>query len=42
WKQHYERRGNRWHPYGTPPSPRHNQHNDHRGDHRPGPDKHHR
>ena len=31
-----------WHPHGPPPSPRHNKHNDHRGDHRPGPDKHHR
>ena len=22
WKQHYEWRGNRWHPHGPPPSPR--------------------
>ncbi|MWF17652.1 hypothetical protein GQE32_22785 [Escherichia coli] len=42
WKQHYEWRGNRWHPHGPPPPPRHHKkaHHDHHGGH--GPGKHHR
>lgn len=43
WKQHYEWRGNRWHPHGPPPPPpRHHKkaHHDHHGGN--GPGKHHR
>ncbi|MDU3068602.1 MAG: hypothetical protein E7B35_22110 [Escherichia coli] len=42
WKQHYEWRGNRWHPHGPPPPPRHHKKapHDHHGGH--GPGKHHR
>lgn len=43
WNNHYQWRGNRWHPHRPPPPPPHHykkKHNDHRGGH--GPGKHHR